>query len=93
MGRCVDLDEKVTAQFYDEECEEWTMQTCTIQDVLDSVCDEYTVLPSAQLETIPIDYYDCANAMLKMWMDNVVTDGEYYRIMEKLNAHWGKKDG
>lgn len=50
MGRCVDLDERVTAQFYDEECEEWTMQTCTIEDVLDSVCDEYTVLPSAQSE-------------------------------------------
>lgn len=48
MSRCVDLDERVTAQFYDEECEEWTMQTCTIADVLDSVCDEYTVLPSAQ---------------------------------------------
>lgn len=50
-------------------------------------------LPSAQLETIPIDYCDCANAMLKMWMDNVVTDGEYYRIMDKLNTRWGKKDG
>ena len=51
------------------------------------------LLPSAQFETIPIDYYDCANAMLKMWMDNVVTDGEYYRIMDKLIAYWGKKDG
>jgi len=50
MSRCVDLDERVTAQFYDEECEEWTMQTCTIADVLDSVCDEYTVLHSAQPE-------------------------------------------
>ena len=50
MSRCVDLDEKVTAQFYDQECEEWTMQTVTIEDVLDSVCDEYTVLPSAQTE-------------------------------------------
>jgi len=50
MSRYVDLDERVTAQFYDEECEEWTMQTCTIADVLDSVCDDYTVLPSAQPE-------------------------------------------
>lgn len=48
MSRCVDLDERVTAQFYDQEYEEWTMQTVTIEDVLDSVCDEYTVLPSAQ---------------------------------------------
>lgn len=52
MSRYVDLDERVTAQFYDEECEEWTMQTCTIADVLDSVCDEYTVLPPAQPEII-----------------------------------------
>lgn len=34
----------------------------------------------------PISYLDCSNAMLKMWMDNVVTDGEYNRIMDKLNA-------
>lgn len=32
-----------------------------------------------------IGYKDCANAMLKMWMDNVVADGEYNRIMDKLN--------
>lgn len=32
-----------------------------------------------------ISYLDCSNAMLKMWMDNVVTDGEYNRIMDKLN--------
>lgn len=44
MNRYVSLDEKVTAQFYDEEHEEWTMQTVTIEDVLDSVCDEFTVL-------------------------------------------------
>lgn len=48
MRRFVDLDERVTAQFYDQECEEWTIQTVTIEDVLDSVCDEYTVLPSVQ---------------------------------------------
>lgn len=42
-------------------------------------------LPSAQPEVKPIGYQDCANAMLKMWMDNVLTDGEYNRIMDKLN--------
>lgn len=51
MSRYVDLDERVTAQFYDQECEEWTMQTVTIEDVLDSVCDKYTALPSAEPET------------------------------------------
>jgi len=45
-------------------------------------------LPSAQPEIKPIDYQDCANAMLRMWMDGVVTDGEYNRIMDKLNAFW-----
>lgn len=44
-------------------------------------------------EVRPIDYQGCSNAMLKMWMDNVVTDGEYNRIMDKLNAYWRKKDG
>ena len=44
-------------------------------------------VPSAQPEIKPIDYRDCANAMLKMWMLDVVTDGEYYRIMDKLNKH------
>ena len=38
-----------------------------------------------QPEIKPIDYQDCANAMLKMWMDNVLTDGEYNSIMDKLN--------
>ena len=47
-------------------------------------------MPSAQPENKEIDYQDCSNAMLKMWIDNVVTDGEYNRIMDKLNAHWGK---
>lgn len=32
-----------------------------------------------------IGYDQCANAMLKMWIDNVVTDGEYNRIMDRLN--------
>lgn len=43
--------------------------------------------PSTQTEIKPISYTDCANAMLKMWMDNVVTDGEYNRIMDKLNEY------
>lgn len=47
-------------------------------------------LPSAQPEAKPIEYRDCANAMLEMWMDDVVTDGEYERIMDKLNAYWRK---
>ena len=48
-------------------------------------------LPSAQPEEI--GYEQCANAMLKMWIDEVVTDGEYNRIMDKLNKHWSEQDG
>lgn len=46
-------------------------------------------LPSSppEPEIKPISYMDCSNAMLKMWMDGVLTDGEYNRIMDKLNAH------
>lgn len=87
----VALSEKVTATFYDDEHEEWMQKTMTIADVLDSVCDDYTALPSAQPGIKPIDYRDCANAMLKMWMLDVVTDGEYYRIMDKLNAFERKR--
>lgn len=48
-------------------------------------------IPSAQPEVKPISYTDCANAMLMMWMNEVLTDGEYNRIMDKLNAHEMKK--
>lgn len=40
-------------------------------------------------EVKTISYEDCANAMLYMWMEDILTDGEYNRIMDKLNA---KKD-
>ena len=43
-----DLSEVVTTTCYDEEHEEWTIKTTTIGDVLDSVCDDYTVFPSTQ---------------------------------------------
>ena len=36
-------------------------------------------------ESQEIGYGQCANVLLKMWMDNVVTDGEYNRIMDRLN--------
>ena len=42
-----------------------------------------------EIEVEPISYVDCSNAMLKMWMDGVITDGEYRRIMDKLNEKWG----
>lgn len=56
----------------------------------DGMMDE---LISRQPEPKEIGYAKCANAMLKMWIDYVLTDGEYNRIMDKLNKHWGKKEG
>ena len=38
-----------------------------------------------------IGYFECGDALLKMWMDEVLTDGEYNRIMDRLNAHETKK--
>ena len=46
----------------------------------------------ADAESHEIGYNECANALLKMWMDNVLTDGEYYRIADKLNEKWGKTE-
>lgn len=53
---------------------------------LDTLVMRIDALPSAEPQPKPISYIECANAMLKMWIDNVLTDGEYYRIMEKLNS-------
>ena len=49
-------------------------------------------LPSALPESKEIGYVYCSSALLKMWMDDVLTDGEYNRIMEKLNAMKGKEN-
>ena len=51
--------------------------------------DRQTILnlPSVQTKIKEIGYAECAYAMLKMWIDNVLTDYEYNRIMDRLNAH------
>lgn len=33
----------------------------------------------------PIEYQQKIDALLKMWMDDELTDGEYYKIMDRLN--------
>lgn len=63
------------------ECGEWI-------GLAKEISKQLKQLPSAKPEIKPIEYRDCTNAMLRMWMDNVVTDGEYNRIMDKLNAYW-----
>lgn len=47
----------------------------------------------AEPEVKPISYQDCANAMLMMWMDKILSDGEYYLIMSKLNKYYGYFEG
>lgn len=66
------------------ECGEWTGLAKTIGNRINE-------MPPAQPEQHEIGYSECANAMLKMWIDNVLTDGEYSRIMDKLNAHWAER--
>ena len=38
-----------------------------------------------------IKYSDCADALLKLWIEDIITDGEYNRIMDRLNKAY--KDG
>ena len=47
--------------------------------------NEIMRFPSAEAE---VGYSECADAMLRMWIDNVLTDAEYSRIMDKLNETW-----
>ena len=56
-----------------------------VQNALDEIIrlDEATDRKT-KLQT-EIGYQDCANALLKMWMDNILTDGEFNRIIDKLN--------
>ena len=90
------MDDLISRQDAIDEAEEW-IETYSSgrggqreRDAIKHVIDGIKKLPVVQPEVKPIDYRDCANAMLKMWIDNVVTDGEYYRIMDKLNAYWRK---
>lgn len=50
----------------------------------EALLDAVKGMPMAE-DAKEISYADCSDAMLKMWMDKVLTDGEYNRIMEKLN--------
>lgn len=60
------------------------------KEALDMAIKVLEQQPSVRPEIKPIGYRECSDAMLKMWMDDVLTDGEYYRIMDKLNAKWSK---
>ena len=74
----VSLSETVMATYYDEENEEWSQKSVTVRDVLDSVCDEYTVLPSAQLDLS--EYSD------KLWR-NAYERGKR-DVLERKTGKW-----
>lgn len=44
-------------------------------------------------ETRPYSYEYCVNAMLVMWMEDILTDSQYFGIMEKLNksVEWNEE--
>lgn len=92
-----DYEGKTEKRFQESEdldVADWVCHRIFVQNMNDIDRNTIANLPSAQPkpELKPISYTECANAMLKMWMINVVTDGEYYRIMEKLNV-WRAKEG
>ncbi len=44
-----------------------------------------TPVDRSQMSKATISYKDCAEVLLKLWCDNIITDGEYNRIMDRLN--------
>ena len=54
MPKYVDISQIVSATYYDEENQEWSQKTVTIEDVLCSVCDEY------EIAEIPVKYIPIA---------------------------------
>lgn len=68
--------------------DDWNQGVCTSwADAYRECADMVDEQPTIEPEPKPIEYQDCANVLLKLWMDNVLTDGEYYKIICKLNAH------
>lgn len=71
-----------------------TIYICYGREKVD-VTEQAVKMVKAVQEFKPITYTDCANAMMKMWIDNVLTDRQYNAIMDKLNAKYkaGDTDG
>lgn len=86
MGRYVDLDEQVIYTCFDDMKEDWTQKEGTVEDVLSSVCDNYTELPEDR--NVAYDRYldlceyfkNCSDAgksileddkAFKAWLDRV----------------------
>lgn len=82
--RAIDADAMI------DRLKEWDTKDKTDKALYNFTLNRINEQPTINPEPQEIGYDDCANALLKMWMDNVLTDGEYYRIANKLNVKWGK---
>ena len=90
MAEYVDLSERVTATFYSDEYEGWTQKTVTIADVLNAVCDDYTVLPSAQPGWIPCSESPMKNNSYLVWMP-FAPEGHHITVAEWCGSYWNIK--
>ena len=39
------------------------------------------------------EYKEYSYVLMKLWMDNLITDGEYNRIMDRVNEVWRQTEG
>lgn len=86
------LSERVSATYYDDEHEEWSQKTVTIRDLLDGICDEYTVLPSAQPEYKPIKVEDFAKIMSENTLYGFMAwHGEAFTLIKEMGFEICKK--
>ena len=83
--RAIDADALMT-ELMDSDLDH--LQRDDWKEVIQIVADAPTITP----EPHEIGYDECANALLKMWMDGILTDWVYNRIADKLNEKWGKTE-
>lgn len=38
-----------------------------------------------------MDYIECSNVLLYLWIENLLTDGEYYKLIDRLNEKYKKE--
>lgn len=94
--RLIDADEfsrrMYSAAFEeDSDMQKWDSGCWIRYKLFEQILDQQPIIESTaqpeETETRPISFEDCSVALVEMWMDNVVTDGEYKRIMGRLIAH------
>lgn len=39
------------------------------------------------------EYKEYSYVLMKLWIGNLITDGEYNRIMDRVNAVWRQTEG